>query len=129
MDAIVARRWMESTAASPLLSSGACAPVQELSPVALSFPHPASREASAAAAREKFAHFQRRLRLGYSRSGDAHPGRHRIGSRCSAVQRESHEQVRGSVLAQTPKPQRHAATRRRNIASDLADERPKQGLP
>jgi hypothetical protein len=75
-------------------------------PEARSRPHPAGREASAAAAREELSYFQRRLRLGYSRSGDAPPGRHRIGSRCCAVRKGSHEQERDLLIAQT----RDAAT-------------------
>jgi len=47
---------------------------------ALSCPRPAGTEATAAAAREKLSRPQR-LRLGYSRSGDARPGRHQLGSR------------------------------------------------
>ncbi len=55
---------------------------------ALSRPRPAVNEATVAALRGEQAPFQRRLPLGYSRSGDARPGRHQIGSGCSALRDE-----------------------------------------
>ena len=67
---------------SPGASNG-CGLVEQSSP------HPAVREAAADVARGEPARCQRRLRLGYSRSGDARRGRHRIGSGCSAV-RDGH---------------------------------------
>src|SRR5947209_1431640 len=46
-------------------------------------PHPAVDEAAAPETRGKHRSFQRRLPRGYSRSGDARPSRHQIGSGCS----------------------------------------------
>jgi hypothetical protein len=44
-------------------------------------PRPVRGQPAAAAARGARSRFQRRLPRAYSRSGDGHPGRHRIGSR------------------------------------------------
>lgn len=48
-------------------------------------PHPAHREAAAPPGREALRCCQLRLRRGYSRFGDARPGRHQIGSGCFPV--------------------------------------------
>jgi len=44
-------------------------------------PHPAIRRGDGRVARGEHSGFQLRLQRGYSRFGDAHPGRHQIGSR------------------------------------------------
>ena len=52
-------------------------------------PRPANNEAAAAAARGEHSQIKRRLPLGYSRFGDARPGRRQIGSRRSAGRGDS----------------------------------------
>jgi hypothetical protein len=75
-------------------SSDACSliPGRSSGPAGCRGPRPAGTEATAGPARERRSRFRRRLRLGYSRSGDARPRRHRIGSGRRAVQKGSHEQ-------------------------------------
>jgi hypothetical protein len=57
-------------------------------------PRPASGSATAPPIREEHRRFQRRLPRAYARSGDGHPGRHRIGRRCWAGRGDSHNQKR-----------------------------------
>ena len=61
-------------------------------------PRPARGLATLAPIRGENRRFQRRLPRAYARSSDGHPGRHRIGRRCWAGQRDSLNQQSPDLL-------------------------------